>query len=62
MDGDGNASDDYVQVATTTNTYYNIASGVVQGIVYKFKIIATNSRGNSQLSQPCLIQASSVPA
>jgi predicted phage tail protein len=62
LDGDGNDSDDYVQIATTVNTFYNMASGVVQGVVYKFKIIATNSRGDSQLSPECLVQAASVPA
>jgi hypothetical protein len=29
MDGDGNTSDDYVKIATTTNTLYNLASGIV---------------------------------
>jgi len=62
MDGDGNASDDFVQLATTTNTFYNLASGVVQGVIYKFKLIATNSRGDSQPSEAAYVQAASVPA
>lgn len=42
VDEDGNNTDDFVEVTTTTNTFYNVASGVIQGTIYKFKITATN--------------------
>jgi hypothetical protein len=39
-----------------------MASGVVQGVIYKFKLIATNARGDSALSAAVSVQAASVPA
>jgi hypothetical protein len=61
MDSDGNNSDDYYQVATTSEHEYLIASGIVQGVTYKFKLIATNERGSSASSEPGVFLAASTP-
>ena len=62
QDADGNQSDDFTILTTTTNTFFNINSGVVQGTVYKFKIVARNSINTSQFSDPGSALAASVPA
>jgi hypothetical protein len=62
VDEDGDTNDDLVEVTTTTNTFYNVASGVVQGNVYKFQVTATNQKGTSIPSPIASVQAASVPA
>jgi hypothetical protein len=62
VDADGDTQDDFIEVTTTTNTFYNVASGIVQGTIYKFKVTATNQKGASDYSPICEVQAASVPA
>jgi hypothetical protein len=61
MDNDGNNSDDYYQVATTPELEYLVASGIVQGVTYKFKLVASNERGQSASSEPGIFLAASEP-
>lgn len=46
-DPDGNASDDFVKLATTSDLFYTVNSGITQGTTYKFRILARNSIGFS---------------
>jgi acyl dehydratase len=62
VDSDGDSIDNFVQATTTTNTFYSVASGVVQGITYKFKVTATNQKGASEMSAMASVKAASVPA
>lgn len=48
MDSDGNNSDDYHEIGTTSETEFHISSGIQQGVTYKFKLMATNERGSSE--------------
>lgn len=47
-DSDGNLSDEFVYLAVTDQLYYTVSSGVTQGTIYKFRILARNSIGVSQ--------------
>lgn len=62
QDADNNANDDFVYLATTTNTFYNINSGVSQGTTYKFRIVARNSINTSPFSETGSALAASAPA
>ena len=62
MDDDNNANDDFSYTATTTNTFYNLNSGVSQGTTYKFRIVARNQIGTSPQSPTGSDLAASVPA
>ena len=61
-DSDGNLSDDFSFLATTTDTFYSINSGIVQGTTYKFRILARNSIGVSPQSDMGTGTAASEPA
>ena len=63
MNNDTNVnSNNFVQVATVTTTFYSLTSGVVPGITYQFKITATNGLGTSLQSPTGAALAASVPA
>jgi len=61
-DSDGNLSDDFTLLDSTSNLFYNINTGVSQGINYKFKILAENSVGPSGESPIGSALAASEPA
>jgi hypothetical protein len=62
MDSDGNTNDDYYLVATVNEPEFLVASGIMQGLTHKFKIIATNQMGQSTASDPGIFLAASPPA
>jgi predicted phage tail protein len=63
MNNDTNVnSNNFVQVATVTTTFYSIANDVLPGITYQFKITATNNLGTSLQSAVGAALAASVPA
>lgn len=63
MNNDTNVnSNNFVQVATVTTTFYSIATDVLPGITYQFKITATNNLGTSLQSAVGAALAASVPA
>jgi hypothetical protein len=48
MNNDTNVnSNNFAQIATVTTTFYSIATGVLPGITYQFKITASNNLGTS---------------
>lgn len=49
-DSDGNLSDEFVFLANTDQLFYIVNSGVTQGTIYKFRILARNSIGVSSQS------------
>lgn len=61
-DSDGNSSDDFSSLATTTDTFFSVTSGIVQGTTYKFRILARNSIGVSPQSDIGTDTAASEPA
>jgi len=61
-DPDGNLSDEFVYLATTANLFYTVSTGITQGTIYKFKILARNTIGVSSQSSAGQALAASVPA
>ena len=60
-DSDGNSVDNFASLATTSNLFHTITTGITQGITYKFKIVAKNAVGSSDESPIGLALAASTP-
>jgi hypothetical protein len=61
-DPDGNVSDDFEFLDSTSNLFYTINSGIVQGTTYKFRIVAHNEIGDSTSSDVASALAASAPS